>query len=60
MKMMIQAMNPEIVEILLNHWKTAWPLFDTFKNARHPNAHVNTTAAQGTPRLVVYLKTQGA
>ena len=48
------------VNVLLNHEKTSAPLWFTLRNARHPKAQVKRTAAQGTPRLVVYLNTNGA
>jgi hypothetical protein len=45
---------------LLNHVNTVAPLLETFRNAKQPISHVNNTAAQGTPRFVVFLKNLGA
>jgi len=56
----IQAMNPEIVEILTNQLKTVAPVFETVRNARRPGAHVKRTATYGTPRLLVLLNILGA
>lgn len=57
---MIQAMKPDIVEILLNHWNTVAPVLLRVRKASNPTAQVLNTAANGIPRLVVALRNLGA
>lgn len=56
----IQAMNPEMVEMFENHWKTVAPVELNVRNAKRPTAQVTSTAAYGIPRLEVSFRKRGA
>lgn len=56
----IQAMKPEMVEMLTNQLKTVAPELETLRKARRPKDQVKRTATHGTPCLLVMRNHLGA